>query len=63
MAKSSDEEVGFSGSTELVLSIDERSPPPGEELPTLLSKMQLNPGPPKDSRKEAVKSMEMVHVI
>ena len=58
MAKSSDEEVGYSSSKELSLSIDERLPPPGgEDVPALLSKMQLNPGP-VDNRKEAMKSME-----
>ena len=58
MAKSSDEEVGYSSSSELVLSIDDRLPPPGgEDVPALLSKMQLNPGP-VDNRKEAMKSTE-----
>lgn len=58
MATFSDEEVGYSSSKELVLNIDDRLPPPGvEDVPTLLSKMQLNPGP-MDNRKEARKSIE-----
>lgn len=58
MAKCSEEEVGYSSSKELVLNIGDRLPPPGgEDVPALLSKMQLNPGP-VDNRKEAAKSME-----
>lgn len=58
MAKCGDKEVGFSNTSELVLSIGDRLPPPGDEdVSGLLSKMQLNPGP-TDSRKGTVKSTE-----
>ena len=59
MAKCSGEEVGHSSSKELALNIGDRLPPPGgEDVPALLSKMQLNPGPGVDGRKEALKSTE-----
>ena len=58
MAKHSDKEVGFLNSQEFVSGIDDRLPPPGgEDVPALLSKMQLNPGP-TDGRKETMKNVE-----
>ena len=64
MAKCNDEEVGYSSSREFDLNIGDRLPPPGgEDVPALLSKMQLNPGSGVDSRKEALKSTVMIKVV